>query len=301
MNKALIMNIQKSCFHDGPGIRTTVFFKGCPLSCIWCHNPESQRFTKEIMFNKEKCTGCGQCESRCQKGNIDLEAKRFIPEPKDCEFCENCIDFCVKNAREIVGKTVGVDELLKEVEKDRVFYDESGGGVTLSGGEVMCQIDFVESFVKKAKQRGLSVVIDTCGHAPFENFERIIPYVDLFLYDIKLINSRKHEEYTGLANDIILQNLKELKSSGANVAIRIPLIDGINTSDSDIEEMIGYIGGLDGEKKINLLPYHNKGTHKYEKINMKNSSLLMGTPSQEKLEEIRSRFAQNKFDVQIGG
>jgi len=202
MNKAMIMNIQKFCVHDGPGIRTTVFFKGCPLNCIWCHNPESQNFNKEIMFDYEKCNTCGECVKRCKSKAIKITKENLSYDPSLCSFCEKCIDFCINNARSLVGKKFSISQLMKEIEKDMVFYEESGGGVTLSGGEVMGQIDFVEELVKKCHRKGISVAIDTCGHTPFKNFQKILDYVDIFLYDIKLMDSNKHKKYVGVSNEL---------------------------------------------------------------------------------------------------
>ncbi|CAH2213742.1 trans-4-hydroxy-L-proline dehydratase activase [Tepidibacter aestuarii] len=300
MKNAKIINIQKYCVHDGPGIRTTVFFKGCPLTCIWCHNPESQRYKSEIMYNEEKCSKCGECEKRCPHDCIKINEDKIINDYSICSHCENCIDFCVNNARELVGKEYSVNELMKEIEKDKVFYEESGGGVTLSGGEVMSQIDFVEQIVKNCKRKGIHVAIDTCGYAPFESYERIIDYVDLFLYDIKLMNSQRHEKYAGKPNELILKNLVMLSERGANINLRIPLIQGINCDDENIENMLKFIKNLN-ISSINLLPYHEIGKDKYKRLNINYEDELMSKPSDERIEEIKNIFEKHNFKIKIGG
>lgn len=299
MKKGRIVNIQKYCVHDGPGIRTTIFFKGCPLNCLWCHNPESQRYEKEIMYNHEKCSMCGECEKRCPVNGIKLKENIFY-DPTKCVFCENCIDFCINNARELVGKDYTVSEIMKEIKKDQMFYQESGGGVTLSGGEVMTQIRFVEELVRCCKENGISVAIDTCGYAPFDSFERILDNTDIFLYDIKLMDSKRHEKYTGKSNKIILENVKKLSKRGANIYLRIPLIEGINTDDENIEEIIRF--ALDLKiSKVNLLPYHEIGSDKYKRLNMDYEKGGMTRPTNQRLEEIQSMFKESKFNVKIGG
>ncbi|RYD05916.1 hypothetical protein N752_06640 [Desulforamulus aquiferis] len=172
MEKATIFNIQKFCVHDGPGIRTTVFFKGCPLNCLWCHNPESQHFQREILYNQEKCTGCGQCLQSCLYQAIRLDGKYIVQEKKKCVLCEACIEHCINNAREVSGKEYSLKEVLNEIERDRPFYEQSGGGVTFSGGEALCQIDFVTELAKLCKKRGISVAIDTCGYVPLRALRR---------------------------------------------------------------------------------------------------------------------------------
>lgn len=300
MNKSLILNIQKYSVHDGPGIRTTVFFKGCPLKCLWCHNPESQSYYKQIMYNKEKCSLCGECKKKCSNECIDIEGENIITNFEKCNFCENCVDFCVNNAREVAGKEYTVSELMKEIEKDKVFYEQSDGGVTLSGGEVMSQIDFVYDIVRQCRKKGISVAIDTCGYTSFDNFEKILEYIDVFLYDLKLINSQKHKNYTGVFNEIILKNLEKLSDKGINLNLRIPLIEGINSDDENINATLEFIKNLN-ISSINLLPYHEIGSDKYKKLNMNYEYSLMKKPSDERIEEIKAIFEKNKFKVKIGG
>ncbi|MDU7904936.1 MAG: glycyl-radical enzyme activating protein, partial [Peptostreptococcaceae bacterium] len=268
MKNPLILNIQKYSLHDGDGIRTTVFFKGCPLECIWCHNPESQDYKKEVLYNEEKCLKCGTCIEKCPNEAIYKGLNVIELEKEKCTYCETCIDFCLNNAREIVGKTYEIKDLVKELIKDMAFYEESGGGVTLSGGEVMTQdIEYIKKLVISLKQKGINVAIDTCGHSKFDNYEAILPFVDTFLYDIKLISNEKHEFFTKKSNKLILNNLKMLSEKGANINIRIPLIEGVNVDDNneEIKKIIDFIKPLN-IAKVNILPYHNIGMHKYKKL-----------------------------------
>lgn len=303
MNKPLVLNIQKCSLHDGDGIRTTVFFKGCPLECVWCHNPESQSYKKEILYNEEKCSSCGVCIEKCPNKAI-YKGKELIELDKEkCKFCETCIDYCLNNARELAGKTYEIKELVKELVKDMAFYEESGGGVTLSGGEVMTQnIEYIKELVSILKQRGINIAIDTCGYSSFENYEKILPFVDTFLYDIKLIDNEKHKFFTKKSNELILDNLKMLSEKGANINIRIPLVEGVNVDkdNEEINRIIEFIKPLN-ITKVNILPYHDIGKHKYKKLYMTYKGEEFKRPSDEKLEEIKMLFKKNNFDIKIGG
>lgn len=303
MKKPLILNIQKYSLHDGDGIRTTIFFKGCPLECIWCHNPESQDYNKEVLYNEEKCTKCEVCIDKCPNKAIYKEENNICLNKNNCKFCETCLDYCLNNAREIVGKTYEIKDLMREIVKDIMFYEESGGGVTLSGGEVMTQdINYIKAIASLCKEKGISVDIDTCGYAKFENYEAILPFVDTFLYDIKLIDEEKHKLFTNKSNDLILENLIKLSENGANINIRIPLVEGVNVDKENIEikKIIDFIKPLN-IKKVNLLPYHNIGMHKYKKLYLDYEGQNLSRPSDEKLEEIKQIFIKNNFETKIGG
>ena len=202
--KGLIFDIERGSFVDGPGIRTTVFFKGCNLKCAWCHNPESQSKAKEILFYKNKCTGCGKCKTNCPY--------HF----EQCDFCGKCALFCPNDAREICGKEYTVEEVLTEILKDKDYYGATGG-VTFSGGECMLQIDFLEEILKKSRANGIHTAVDTAGHVPYQFFERILPYTNLFLYDLKCFENDVHKQYTGQGNELILENLKKLLSTDSTI------------------------------------------------------------------------------------
>lgn len=303
MSQPNIINIQKYSLHDGQGIRTTVFFKGCHLNCIWCHNPESQNFKKDFMFNKDRCKSCFSCVKICPENAIICSEDKPLTNQKNCILCEICADYCPYNAREFVGTTKDVDELFKEIEKDRIFYDQSYGGVTFSGGEVMSQdISYLLSIVKKLKTRGYNIAIDTCGFAPLNSYREILPYVDTFLYDIKLINNEKHLKYMGKTNDLILSNLKYLSDKGANINIRIPVIGGVNEDMGAMFEIIEFIKNNVKTFKINLLPYHNFGSDKYEKLNKIYLGENLFTPTNEYMEILKNYFISNGFtNTVIGG
>lgn len=240
--KAIIFDIERNSFVDGPGIRTTVFFKGCNLRCEWCHNPESHSFKKEILFYKNKCTECGRCK------NLTLDSKEF---------------FCFNDAKEICGQEYTVDEVLGEVLKDKEYYKTSNGGVTFSGGECMLQIDFLKEILMKCKQNGIHTAVDTAGCVPWESFEKIIPYTDLFLYDIKTMDDEMHRKYTGVGNKLILENLAKLLGLCASVWIRVPVITGVNDSEEEMNKIKGFLDVNGCPEKIELLPYHEMGEHKY--------------------------------------
>ena len=300
-----VFNIQKYSIHDGDGIRTTIFFKGCPINCAWCHNPESQRFDKELLYFKERCTGCGKCVQRCPNGaNTMVDGKAELDRSK-CNACGVCADWCIAQARDIAGKEYTVKDLVKEAEKDRQFYEESGGGITLSGGEVMSQdMDYIEQVCKTLYNKGYSVNIDTCGYAPYEDFKRIIPYVDTFLYDIKAMDKATHEKFIGVDNELILENLKKLSADGARINIRIPTVVGVNATEEFMTSVAEFLKENSiSVKQINLLPYHNTGKHKYSKLDREyDTDGIMDKPSAESMELFKNIFVKNGYNnTKIGG
>lgn len=298
-----IMNIQKYSIHDGDGIRTTVFFKGCHLKCWWCHNPESQKFTPQLMFHADRCGGCHACEQICSHHAVTVRDGIACTDRTKCELCRECLDHCVNNAREIVGKEYTISELMKEIEKDCMFYEESGGGVTLSGGEVMAQdMDYIEQLLKKLKRKGYNVAIDTCGYAPQENYERVLPYVDTFLYDIKTMDPEKHEKYMGKDNELFLSNLRFISERGARIYIRIPVIGGVNDTEEEMEAMITFLKQSISVSQINLLPYHNIAGGKYDKLDIRYKGEAFTIPPKEQMEAFQRQFIQNGFaNTKIGG
>lgn len=303
MELPYIINIQRYSIHDGDGIRTTVFFKGCGLSCLWCHNPESQNYDREVMYSRDKCSSCGKCIEICPHKAIHFEGDTPVTDREICEKCETCLDWCLNNARDIVGKQYTVNELMREIEKDRMFYEQSKGGVTLSGGEVMSQnIEYLVALLKRLKKSGINVNIDTCGFAPLESFKAVLPYADVFLYDVKHIDSDIHKRFTGQGNELILSNLKAISDMGAKINIRIPVIDGVNADDESIIGIINYLKENINVYRVNLLPYHNTGSHKYEKLGLDYQDELLKVPSDERMEQLRAMFIANGFsDVKIGG
>lgn len=254
--KAKIIDIERNSFVDGPGIRTTVFFKGCNLKCKWCHNPESQSRESQLLYYKDKCTGCGRCKTVC-KNSLDK-----------CELCGECETFCLNGARKLCGKEYTADEVISEVIKDKPFYDESDGGVTFSGGECMLQIDFLCELLQKCKENGINTAVDTAGNVPFSYFERIMPYTDIILYDVKCVSEELHKEGTGVSNKLILDNLKRLSDTfDGDIIIRIPIIPTFNTDISELERIAELLRHLK-IKQIDLLPYHRMGENKAKASNV---------------------------------
>ena len=276
MLTATIFDIERNSYVDGPGIRTTVFFKGCNLKCAWCHNPESQDFKPQMMFYKDKCTGCGKCKEVCP---YHLE---------QCDLCGKCTIYCPVDAKKVCGKEYTVDEVLNEVLKDKAYYDNSGGGVTFSGGECMLQIDFLLNILKKCKKNGIHTAVDTAGHVSFENFEKILPYTDLFLYDVKIFESQKHKQYIGVGNELILENLKKLFAYGAKIWIRIPVIPDVNDSIEEMQKIKELLARLGNPKKIEILPYHTMGENKYQAIGK--DVHIFRTPDTQKMKQLEEIF-----------
>ena len=300
-----ITNIQKFSIHDGDGIRTTVFFKGCPLKCEWCHNPETQRFEKEMQVDREKCTGCGTCASVCPNGAVRMtEDHRPSWDPKACTFCGKCENFCPAGVREIVGREYTVKELTKELMKDQMFYEESGGGVTFSGGEVMSMdMDFILAMAKELKRQDVTLTIDTCGYVPYERFEKILPYVNTFLYDVKVMDPELHKKYMGTDNKLILENLVRLSQDGARIYIRIPTIKEVNGNEENMKETIAFLKEHDIHPAgVNLLPYHDTGSGKYAKLGMEYKGTDLHAPDKEEMEALAALFVNAGFtNTKIGG
>jgi len=298
--KATIINIQKYSVHDGPGIRTTIFFKGCPLKCWWCHNPESLNLGEEIMQCSEKCTGCGKCVGRCSENAIQLKGGNPFIELERCKTCGKCAELCISEAREHVGKGVEIDELMLQIKKDMTFYEESGGGVTFSGGEPLMQTEFLNEILKRCKTLRIDTTVDTCGYAQWGKFEKIHDKVDLFLYDLKIFDDEKHKKYTGVSNKLILANLKKLSSLGKNIFVRMPIIAGINDDDEHVDRSIEFLSNLN-ILQVNLLPYHKFGMDKYGRLDLEYRLSGEEKPPEKKIEEIVGKFKKAGIKVRVGG
>lgn len=319
--KTYITDIQKYSIHDGEGIRTTIFFKGCPLSCLWCHNPETQSFWQEPFFYEERCTGCGQCSQDCPHQAIRMETElnekdrqsgsdasqagrqRAVTDRSLCITCGRCLDSCVNNAREICGRAYTVRELVTEVLKDQAFYETSGGGVTLSGGEVLSQdMEYILELVKILYQKGVSINIDTCGQVRYNAIEKVLPYTDVFLYDLKLMDADRHRHYTGVSNEQILENLIRLAKDKGRIWIRIPVIGKVNDTVENMEQTADFLNKNHIQPEhIHLLPYHDMGRGKYSRL-AREYQQDFTVPDQERMEQLQHIFAEAGFtDVRIGG
>ncbi|HHW32289.1 MAG TPA: glycyl-radical enzyme activating protein [Clostridiaceae bacterium] len=260
-NTVLIFDIKKFAVHDGPGIRTTFFTMGCPLRCLWCQNPESFSPNQSLVLNRMKCIGCGACASVCDKIGPDLMLLK-----SECTLCGKCVSVCKSGARSFIARPYTPEMVVNEAMKDKIFYDQSGGGVTFSGGECMLHANFLKKTLKMFKDLGIHTTIDTCGYVPWENFEKVLPYTDLFLYDVKVMDPVRHKEYTGVDNSLILANLKKIIDLGASVIIRVPLIPGYTDNPDDMEALGNFIIGTLENKiiRVELLPYNKLAESKYE-------------------------------------
>jgi pyruvate formate lyase activating enzyme len=258
----------KYSIKDGPGIRTTVFLKGCPLHCWWCHNPESQAVGFELMLRPDRCIACGACVEVCPNGAVVNRDGAMITNPEQCQDCLSCVDVCHAEARSAVGRTMTVTELMTEIMKDAVFYEESGGGVTFSGGEPLLQSEFLYEVLRQCKAREIHTAVDTTGFAKQSDLLKIAALTDLFLYDVKLMDDEAHRKYTGVSNRIILENLKLLSAQHGNILVRIPVIPGVNDQPENMRATGEFLAGLSGVRGVSLLAYHKTGVEKYRRMAM---------------------------------
>jgi len=264
--KEMVFNIQKFSINDGPGIRTTVFLKGCMLRCLWCHNPESNHPGPQLMFHPAKCIGCGSCLSSCPNGLHTMgDGGEHLIDRAHCVGCGICADHCI-GALEIAGKEMTTEEILEEVMKDKPFYDNSGGGMTVSGGEPLMHPAFTLSLLKGAKELGLHTCIETCGYASWEHIRALIPYVDIFLWDVKETDSSLHKQYTGVENHLILDNLRNLDKEGASIVLRCPIIPGYNDREDHLKAIGLLAEELEHVVRVDVEPYHPLGKSKSESL-----------------------------------
>lgn len=303
MQKGIVFDIMRFSTRDGPGIRTTVFFKGCPLKCLWCHNPESQSPHKELLLRPNLCIGCLTCVSACPEGAVSFIDGNIHTDRLKCRICGAhfaCVDACTAEAREVVGREMTAAEVMAEIRKDRAFYDESGGGVTFSGGEPLMQPDFLLDLLKACKAEGISTIVDTSGYATWSVLEQIHPSVDLFLYDLKAVDDAVHERCTGVSNALILANLRRLSELGHPIVIRMPLIPGINDREEDIRlasELIASLPHLDG---IELMGYHLIGVEKYRRLGRAYSLNDLTPPTTEHIQNIAEILKSPSIPISVG-
>lgn len=297
-----IFDIKRYSIHDGPGIRTTVFLKGCALNCLWCHNPESVDPGPELMHWPARCKRCHACIKACPTGALtaDDEGAILIDRAK-CDLCGRCAEACLYDAMQIVGREVTVDEVVAEVERDRVFFEQSGGGVTLSGGDPLVQPAFAEALLEACRSRGIPTALDTAGMAANGALERLARHADLVLFDLKHMDPDKHKALTGVPNAAILENLKSLVAAGREVWVRIPLVPGVNDDDDNIRRTIALLRSLGGIRRVGLLPYHAGGLDKARRIGKESRFRKFESPSDERLAAIEAAFREAGFDVRRGG
>ncbi|MBW1782428.1 MAG: glycyl-radical enzyme activating protein [Deltaproteobacteria bacterium] len=297
--KGLVFNIQRFSIHDGPGIRTTVFMKGCPLKCLWCANPESQDFSPNLMVRDINCRACGACARICPEGAIRMnrEEGRSIAWAR-CTQCLKCAEVCLYESLTICGKYMEVAEVVEEVMKDEAFYRNSGGGVTVSGGEALAQHEFVRGLLRACKENGLHTALDTTGHAPWERVRKVLNVTDLVLFDVKHLDTREHKRTTGVGNELILENLKRI-STRRPVWIRMPLIAGFNDSPSYAAEIAALALRLRAEK-VSLLPYHEGGKSKSEQLGRSYPFEGAEAPDDEQVEALKSLMEGRGVKVSIG-
>ena len=304
-NSGLVFNIQKFCIHDGPGTRTTVFLKGCPLKCRWCANPESQLEKSQLMLDRRHCIRCLRCIQACPKGGIHADPETGYPifDAEKCVGCGSCVNACRgdgEKALSLEGKRMSVEEVVQEIMKDAVFYESSGGGVTFSGGEALMQIDFVKEVADRVREQGITTACETAGGIPEENLRKALTCMDIFLFDVKHYNSEKHVEGTGFEQEIILKNLSLAVNSGKRVIARIPIIPGYNDG-PEAGKGFGELLRRYGIKEAHLLPFHQFGEKKYENLHMEYA--MQGVPSlkKEELEWLKKELEGYVEKVQIGG
>jgi pyruvate formate lyase activating enzyme len=302
MKQALIFDIKRYAINDGPGIRITIFLKGCPLSCKWCHNPESQSAAAQKLYTASKCIGAQECVEICPNDALILTANGIVSNYEACKLCGKCAEVCPTKAIEITGEMYAIDELIKIIEKERVHIDQSGGGVTFSGGEPLMHSDYLLKILEACGKQNLHRTIDTSGFCDTKTLLEVAKNSELFLYDLKHMDSGIHKKWTGVGNQLILDNLKLLAESGANINIRIPLIKNVNADEKSVTDMAEFVSNLPGEKPmVNILPYHNIAANKYNKLGTEYEEFNMAEPTEEEQNQAVSIFEKFGLNMEIGG
>lgn len=306
--KGIITHIQRYSIHDGPGIRTVVFFKGCPLTCLWCCNPETQSFKPELEFIKSLCQHCGQCVKICPENAVNTDL--FCPESEKidrqkCTICGKCVSVCPSTALKIIGEEMDTEAVLAVIKKDGAFYRRSGGGITLSGGEPLSQPKFAQHLLKKCHDLNIHTAVETCGLAVQSVFEQVLPFTDLFLFDIKHLDPQNHQRLTGVSNELILSNLRWLHEKSAHVILRLPLVPGLNMDTENLHSLAELVDEL-GIEEVNLIPFHQMGKDKYSHLGKNYQlsgqiDLRLDEEGKKNLLSAQEFLKSEKVDVTIGG
>ena len=296
MTTGMIFDIKRYAINDGPGIRTAVFFKGCPLECWWCHNPEGQSGQPQLMFRSNRCNSSKACLQVCPRDAISWN-DGSITDWEACDDCGKCAEVCYAGARELVGRKVTIDQLLAEIMRDIPFYDQSGGGVTFTGGEPIYQKEFLGEALLACKQQQIHTAVDTCGHSSWVNFKALLPLVDLFLFDVKIMDNNQHIKYTSISNRQILINLLKLSETGAHIIVRIPLIPGINDDNENLDECASFLSTLPSLDGVALMPYHDIGLTKYQALGMVYRLENTKTPTNEQVVEAEDLLSSYHLPV----
>jgi pyruvate formate lyase activating enzyme len=299
---AVIFDIQKFAVHDGPGIRTLVFFKGCPLQCAWCSNPESQSAKRQLVFFPNRCIGCLHCVEACghQASRVDEDGELRFDRGR-CIECGECVETCYADARVLLGRRMTVEQVMREIRKDLVFYRTSGGGVTLGGGEATVWSQFAAELLRALKAEGIATALETCGHVSYRDIESLLPDLDLVFYDVKLMDPARHRLYTGVGNERILANLKRLAAEDIEVIVRIPVVPGVNDDADNIGATADFVASNRIAAKIELLPYHSLAQDKYMRLGWEYSFVGLEPPSAEHMEELAGLVRSRGLDCQVGG
>ncbi|PID42065.1 MAG: radical SAM protein [Proteobacteria bacterium] len=298
----MIFDIKRYSINDGPGIRTTVFFKGCPLRCAWCHNPESISAKPQKMYYESKCIGCRECVTACPENACQLTEKGIVTDLQRCTSCGICAEVCPTLATEMSGRIATVAEILEQVEKDRPFFEESHGGVTFSGGEPTRQAPFLHALLDECGRHGIHRAVDTCGLTTAQTLIDLVEKTDLFLYDLKLMDSAKHKEWTGRSNVQILENLRILARREVPIRIRIPLTAGVNDDDANINASVRFLADLGPAiDQVDILPYHNIAENKYKRLGRVYKRGKMAEPDKERVAQIEQQFMDYGLKTSIGG
>jgi len=299
--KGVIFDIQRFAIHDGPGIRTLVFLKGCPLRCWWCQNPEGMSTAKSLWYFEYRCIQSKRCIPTCPSSALSFDGDGLVVDHSACDACGLCVEACPSGALSIAGREIEAEKLVREIERDVLLFDNSGGGVTFSGGEPLFQPAFLKELLVLCRSRGIHTALETSGQASAKTFESLIDYVDLFLFDLKLLDDEDHRKYTGVSNSLIKKNLKTLtERRGGDIILRFPVITGVNDTEKNVEEFRSFARTLRGIREVDLLPYHDV-SEKYRRLGLSYKMDTRAAPSAEKLNHIKKRLEEVGLKVRVGG